>query len=216
MTRRKARLLLIVAAAFIAVPLAAQKPQLGIVLPDRDALSTQPPQVRSSSMITDGSTHDLLRNGFPARLHYTMERWSTGGWFDDVAAKAEWDVLVKYDALANVFQVFRVVSGRTTSLGSFANIGDADAALGAPFPAPIRPPGKGRRGYYGVVLDIEALSLTELDEVERWLRGELKPAVRGKKNAGTAVGRGVRTVFVRLLGGERRRYEARSPTYRAP
>jgi hypothetical protein len=63
-------------------------------------------------------------------------------------------------------------------------------------------------------VDIEALSLTELDEVERWLRGELKPAVRGQKNAGTAVGRGVKTVVVRLLGGERRRYEARSPTFR--
>jgi hypothetical protein len=143
-----------------------------------------------------------------------MERWSTGGWFDDVAARAEWDVLVRYDALAKVFQVYRVVAGKTSTLGSFASIADADAAVGAPFAPPIRLPRKGGRGYYGVVLDIEALSLTELDEVERWLRGELKPAVRGKKNAGTAVGRGVRTVVVRLLGGERRRYEARSATFR--
>jgi hypothetical protein len=38
--------------------------------------------------------------------------------------------------------------------------------------------------------------------------------VRGKKNPGTAVGRGVRTVMVRLLGGEKRHYEARTGTFR--
>ena len=197
-----------------AATLEAQKPQVGIVLPVAGALATEAPLVRSSGLITDGATHDLLRNGFPARLHYTMERWSTGGWFDDVAATAEWDVVVRYDALGKVFQVYRIVGRRTYPLGSFGTIAEADAVVGAGFPAPIRLPRQGRRGYYSLVLDIEALSLTELDEVERWLRGELKPAVRGKKNPGTAVGRGVRTIMVRLLGGEKRRYEARSPTFR--
>ncbi len=198
-----------------ATPLQGQKPQVSIVLPDAGALATEPPSIRSSSLVIDGATHDLLRNGFPARLHYRVERWTTGGWFDDIAAEAEWDVVVRYDALKKIFQVFRVAGGRTVSLGSYPTIAEADAAVGAAFPVPIRLPRRGPRGYYSLVLDIEALSLTELDEVERWLRGELKPAVRGKKNAGTAVGRGVKTVVVRLLGGERRRYEARSSTFRA-
>jgi hypothetical protein len=38
--------------------------------------------------------------------------------------------------------------------------------------------------------------------------------VRGKKNPGRAMGRGVRTVMVRILGGEKRRYETRSGTFR--
>jgi hypothetical protein len=50
--------------------------------------------------------------------------------------------------------------------------------------------------------------------VERWLRGELKPAVRGQRNPGTAVGRGMRTLLARVLGGEMRRLEARSATFR--
>ena len=201
------------AALITGQPLGAQKPQVTIALPDRAAIPVEAPAVRSSGLITDGATLDLLRNGFPARLHYSVELWSTGGWFDDIAAHAEWDVLVRYDALGKVFQVYRVVRGRTYSLGTFETIAEADAAVGAPFAAPIKLPRRGQRGYYSLVLDIEALSLTELDEVERWLRGELKPAVRGKKNAGTAVGRGVKTVVVRLLGGERRRYQARTPTF---
>jgi hypothetical protein len=52
--------------------------------------------------------------------------------------------------------------------------------------------------------------VSDLDEVERWLRGELRPAVRGQRNPGTAVTRGVRTVVAKLLGAEKRHYEERS------
>jgi hypothetical protein len=193
---------------------AAQKAQVMLIMPEPAMLATEPPSVRSSSLITDGAMLDLVRNGFPAHLHYKLERWSTGGFFDDVTALAEWDAVVRYDALAKVFQVYRAVGKKTTFLGSFSDIVAAEAVIDLPFPAPIQPPKKGKKSYYNLVLDIETLSLTELDEVERWLRGELKPAVRGKKNPGTAVGRGVRTVMVRLLGGEKRRYEARSGTFR--
>jgi hypothetical protein len=192
----------------------AQKPQVSVVMPDAQVRATEPPLVRSQALVTDGAMLDLLHNGFPARLHYRIERWSTGGWFDDIAAESEWDVVVRYDALKKVFQVYRVVARQTTLLGTFETIQDAEASLDAPFPAPIKPPRKGKQSYYSLTLDIETLSLTELDEVEQWLRGELKPAVRGKKNPGTAVGRGVRTVMVKLLGGEKRHYETRTGTFR--
>ena len=209
-----ARLIAIAAVVVSASVAAAQKPQLSIALPEQSSLSIEPPSVRSRFLVTDGSMLNLLRNGFPARLHYRMERWSTGGWFDDIAAESEWDVVVRYDALSERFQVYRVVRRTTVLLGSFPTIVEAEAALDAPFPAPISLPRKGRKSYYTLTLDIETLSLTELDEVEQWLRGELKPAVRGKKNPGTAVGRGVRTVMVRLIGGEKRRYETKSGTFR--
>ena len=214
MTVRLSRFITIGAFAVSASVASAQKPQISIVLPDQSSLATEPPMIRSQSLVTDGTMLDLLRNGFPARLHYRMERWSTGGWFDDIAAESEWDVVVRYDALSKLFQVYRVVRRQTVLLGSFPTIQEAEAAVDVPFPAPIALPRKGRRSYYTLTLNIETLSLTELDEVERWLRGELKPAVRGKKNPGTAVGRGVRTVMVRLLGGEKRRYETRSGTFR--
>ena len=156
----------------------------------------------------------LLINGFPARLHYRIERWATGGWFDDIKAAAEWDVVVKYDALGKRYHVFRAVGNRAIELGSYETVTEADEIVSAPFRAPISLPRRRQRTYYNLVLDIEILSLTEIDEVERWLRGELKPAVRGKKNPGTAVSRGVRTLVVRLLGGEKRRYEARSGAFR--
>jgi hypothetical protein len=157
---------------------------------------------------------DLLANGFPARLHYRLERWVSGRWFDDIKAASEWDVILKYDVLGKKYDVVRVVNKKVEVLGSYAAAEDAEnAAEGAYRPA-IPLPRKGQRGYYNLLLDVETLSLTDLDEVERWLRGELKPAVSGKKNPGTAIGRGVRTLVVRLLGGEKRHYEARTGTFR--
>lgn len=203
-----------VAILLIAAQARAQKPQVQIVLPDRAAFATEAPSVRSASLLSDEPMRNLLVNGFPARLHYRMERWATGGFFDDIKATAEWDVVVKYDALGKLYHVFRAVGIRAVELGRYPTLNDAQEIVNAPFRAPISLPKRGQRTYYNVVLDVETLSLTELDEVEQWLRGEVKPAVRGKKNPGTAVSRGVRTLMVRLLGGEKRRYEARSGAFR--
>jgi hypothetical protein len=46
-----------------------------------------------------------------------------------------------------------------------------------------------------------------MDQLERWLRG-----VRGS-TAASAVGSGVRTLMLRMLGGENRHYDRRSPTF---
>ncbi len=202
------------AVVLIAFQAGAQKPQVQITLPDQSELAIESPSVRSQSLLSDGAMRNLLVNGFPARLHYRMERWATGGWFDDIKATGEWDVVVKYDALGKRYHVFRAVANRAVELGSYESLSDAEQMVDAPFRAPISTAKRGQRSYYNLVLDIETLSLTELDELEQWLRGELKPAVRGKKNPGTAVSRGVRTLMVRLLGGEKRRYEARSGTFR--
>ena len=198
----------------IAAPLDAQKVRLEVGLPAQPALAEEPPFVSSAGLLADASMRDLLANGFPARLHYKLERWASGRWFDDLKAAFEWDVILKYDVLGKKYQVVRVVNKKAESLGEYPAGADAEGAAEAPYKVAIALPKKGERGYYNLLLDVETLSLTDLDEVQRWLRGELKPAVSGKKNPGTALGRGVRTLVVRLLGGEKRHYEARTGTFR--
>jgi hypothetical protein len=58
------------------------------------------------------------------------------------------------------------------------------------------------------------LSVGDLEEVERWLKGEAGPATQGKEDAGTALGRGAKTLFTRLLGGQVRRYSSRTTGFR--
>jgi hypothetical protein len=198
----------------IATPLDAQKVRLEVGRPAQPALAEEPPSVSSAGLLADASMRDLLSNGFPARLHYRLERWASGRWFDDLKAAFEWDVILKYDVLGKKYQVVRVVNKKAEALGEYPAAADAEGAAEAPYKVAIALPKKGERGYYNLLLDVETLSLSDLDEVQRWLRGELKPAVSGKKNPGTALGRGVRTLVVRLLGGEKRHYEARTGTFR--
>jgi hypothetical protein len=209
-----AHLRAVVLSLAIAAPAAAQRVRLEVLPPAQNAWGDEPPAVASAGLLSDASMRDLLANGFPARLHYRLERWASGRWFDDLKAAFEWDVILKYDVLGKKYQVVRVVNRKPESLGEYAAVDSAQGAAEAPYKTAISLPKKGQRGYYNLLLDVETLSLSDLDEVQRWLRGELKPAVSGKRNPGTALGRGIRTLVVRLLGGEKRHYEARTGTFR--
>jgi hypothetical protein len=173
------------------------------------------PVIRTANVIADRELQKLLQNGFPANLHYRADLWSRGGWFDDVEASIEWDVFVRYEPLTKTYRVARVIGNRgAENLGRFERYEDAQAAIARPYTAPLPARRTRARQYYIVVLEVEVLSMSDLDEVERWLSGELRPAVRGKRNPGTALGRGVSTLATRLLGGEKRRYEQRTETFR--
>ncbi|HEV7836719.1 MAG TPA: hypothetical protein VGO75_01525, partial [Gemmatimonadaceae bacterium] len=94
-----------VAAFVVAAPLNAQKrPHLEVLPPAQNAWADDAPMVSSSGLLSDASMRDLLANGFPARLHYRLERWVAGRWFDDLKAAFEWDVVLKYDVLGKKYQ----------------------------------------------------------------------------------------------------------------
>ena len=196
--------------ASLASPLQAQRgARLEVSVP----VVAQPPQIRAIAVLGDKEMRDLLVNGFPARLHYRVELWSVGGWFNDLEGSKEWDVVVQFDAFTKTYRARRVLNGQSSSLGTFADLAGVSAALASSYRAPVPVPSRRGRYYYSVGLDVETLSMSDLDEVERWLRGELRPAVRGQRNPGTALTRGLRTLFVRLLGGEKRRYDVQSRTF---
>ncbi len=93
----------------------------------------------------------------------------------------------------------------------YSSMQSAESALQGAL-APTLFPRTGGRHYYLVRLNVETLSLDELDELRRWLRGESATVESGREPRG--VERGVRRIFVRLLGLPSRRYEARTPIFR--
>lgn len=180
------------------------------------ALSPAPsgPVIRTANVLADAELKKLLQNGFPAHLSYRADLWSRSGWFDDVESTIEWDVVVRYEPLTKTYRVARFVGDRAENLGRFERYEDAQAVVARPYQPPLPARRSRARQYYIVVLEVEVISMSDLDELERWLRGELRPAVRGKRNPGTALGRGISTLATRLLGGEKRRYEQRTETFR--
>jgi hypothetical protein len=167
-------------------------------------------------MLSGASMRDLLASGFPARFHFAVELWSLGRWFNDLERRLEYDAFVRYNALDKVYEVFQVVNGARLDLGRHATVELAEAAVARPTRVPITAAQTSRRQYYQATLTVEVLSLSDLDEVDRWLKGELGPAISGQRNPASALARGVRTLTARLLGGEKREYEDRTPAFVVP
>lgn len=166
-------------------------------------------------MLSGGRTHELLLNGFPAALRFRLELWREGTLFDNLESSQSWDVLVRYDAYAKVYQIVRRGSRETEVPAGFQTREAAEVALEQAVPVNLAPLQRGQRYYFNVVLDIETLSVTDLDELQRWLSGDLEPAVRGRRAPIPVLRRGIGTLLSRLLGGERRHYEARSVAFTA-
>lgn len=194
---------------------AQNRPTLSIAPPAAEQLTRSGPVVTASHMLAGTKLQELLASGFPARLHFSVELWSVGGWLNDLERVTEWDVVVRWIEVEHIYEVTQMNGDKPFSLGKFAQLSDAEAAVARPVRAPISAFASTRRFYYQATLSVETLSLSDLDEVERWLRGELQPAVRGQRNPGTAVGRGLKTLATRLLGGEKREYGARTPVFEA-
>jgi hypothetical protein len=218
MTRRAYLLLALLALPF---GIAAQAPKsatpsepaLEIILPADSARAREAPVVRSVRMLSDRTTRELLFSGFPARLHFRLELWKANRFFDDLVRTIEWDVVVSYDPLARHYTVTRI-AGRWQSLGTFADLKDAEDAVARPFVPGIQPPTGHSKYYYYASLDLEMLSVHDIDEVKRWLGGDADSAMKGRENPGTALGHGANTLVTRLLGGQTRTYHARSAVFR--
>jgi hypothetical protein len=207
------KLALALSALLLAAPVQRQ-PRLEIILPAPDVLLSRGPSVRALDVVSDGETRSLLESGFPTRMHFRLELWSAGRVFDALRDRREWEVFIYYDALGKRYRVVNVgAEDEVTSAGQFGSFDEMIREIERPMNVPLRARRQRDRQYYIAVVEVESMSLTDLDELARWMRGEMQPAVRGDGNPGTALGRGLRRIFVRLLGAERRNLQARSRTF---
>jgi hypothetical protein len=164
------------------------------------------PTVAVRGVLRDAALRDALDSGLPLRFHFRMELWAKGT-FDRLVDSREVEAAVVRSALDPGYTL-------ETARGSqaAATIADAERALERVFAFDLRPEG-GDRFYYLATVDVETLSLTDLDELRRWLRGEARPAVQGRAPVGRAVEHGLRRFFVRLLGLPTRHYVVKSPFF---
>jgi hypothetical protein len=75
-------------------------------------------------------------------------------------------------------------------------------------------PTRAGRYYYTAALRIETLSVSDLAELERWLQGELGPAVSGDRSIPGAVVEGAKRLMIRVLGLPTKHLDSRSVRFR--
>ena len=192
------------AALAASTPLHAQRSTLALGV----ASPTQQwrPVVRVNGALRDRGLRDALASGLPVRLHLRVELWRKDV-FDQLEGAQEMSLAVVRSALN---EGYVLEDGRVQR--TLSSLNATDAALQVAFAPTLRPRKRGRF-YYLATLDVETLSVSDLDELRRWLRGEAQPAVAGEKPVGRAVERGVRRIFVRMLGMPSRQWRARSAAF---
>ena len=179
---------------------------------DSTPAGSRAPVVRSENLLNDGRWLTALRSGLPVRLHYNVEVWrSRGGWFDAFERQAEWDVVLRHEPLLDQYTVLTLVGGRVQER-RYATVDALSAALAFAYQVSVRPAQRGRY-YYAASLEISTLSDSDLDELQRFLEGDLGEVTQGKEGVGDAVGRGATRFLLRLAGLPSLRLEVRSLSF---
>lgn len=173
-----------------------------------DSASGFRPVLRLRGVLADADLEEATRSGLPVRLSFRVELWRDG-FIDDLAATESWSSVILLEPLDRQY-IVRPRSGRALRFASYAG---ARQALEAALPLDMGPT-RGGRYYYTATLRIETLSVSDLAELERWLQGELGPAVSGDRSIPGAVVEGAKRLMIRVLGLPTKHLDARSVRFR--
>lgn len=186
-------------------PAQEEAPPLELGLQDRGRV-----EVRLGDVLGDPALREALHSGLPLRLEVVTELWKDG-FFDTQMDRDLWRATVVYDPLERRYLLeLPEDSNPRRSASSLARLSEELPHRRIPS---LRPEEEGRY-YYLARIEIETLSLSDLEELRRWLRGDLAEVLREEGGVEGAVERGLRRGVVRLLGMPARRFETRTTTFR--
>ena len=122
------------------------------------------------------------------RLHYRVEVWrSRGGWFDAFERQAEWDVVLRHEPLLDQYTVLTLVGDRVQER-RYATIDALSAALAFAYQVSVRPAAARGATTTPRRSEISTLSDSDLDELQRFLEGDLGDVAQGKERRGRRAG----------------------------
>ena len=176
--------------------------ELGVGAPERG----WPAIIQVGPLLDDPALRGALDSALPLRFLLRVELWRNGV-LDRLVQTDEASVALVQDPLGGGYSVEAPGIDRRVP-----SISDAQAALDALLTTALRPD-LGGRYYYLAPLEVETLSLSDLDELRRWLRGEVASAIGGQAPPTRAVERGLGRLMIRVMGLPTRRFEARSGTF---
>jgi hypothetical protein len=164
--------------------------------PAANGSGAREPIVITRNLLEDTPWLSTLREGLPVRLQYRLEVWrSREGWFDVLDRQIEWTVVVRHEPLLDQFSVIRLLPPKQMRENTYATPGALASALSVPYKLQLAPKEPGRY-YYAASLAVSTLSDSDMDQLERVLRGELDPGNGG----GASLAQRVRRLVLRLAG----------------
>jgi hypothetical protein len=211
--------LLLLAAALATGRLVAQEagstarpvpPRLTIEVRRDSGGALKNPLVRAQSLLSDGIFLGAVRNGFAVRFAFRLSLWRSATLFDRLVREVPWEAVIVQNPVENRYELLPP----NGPIRTFADPAQLDSALAVTYPVDLRPPGPGGRYYYVASLEVESLTASELEDVQRWVRGDFERAITGRGDVGNALSRGARMLLIKLSGLPHRSFEARTDPFR--
>jgi hypothetical protein len=193
-------------ATILSAPVVAQENGISV---RADTAAAWRPVLRVGSILDNQTLREATASGIPVRIHVRIELWRDG-FFDDLSGSRSWSTVLLYEPMGRRYLV-RLVGSDAPPI-RFDTYDQARRAVEGERMIDLRP-GRTGKYYYTATLVIETLSLSDLQELERWLQGELQPAVSGDRSIPGALGQGAKRLAIRLLRLPTRRLEARSSSF---
>jgi hypothetical protein len=191
-------------------PLLHAQPPAGAPLGVEVMATTGRPRVTLGPVLAAEGVRSSLESGLPVRIRIVTELWRVRT-FDALEGRHEWRATVRLDPLTARY-LLESPGGEIVEVRS---VEEARSALQARIAPPLRPDREGRF-YYLARIEVETISLSDLEELRRWLRGDLGTSVGRQQDVGSALGRGFRRLLVRALGLPVQRFETRTATFASP
>ncbi|MEX0907952.1 MAG: hypothetical protein WD054_06440 [Gemmatimonadota bacterium] len=170
------------------------------------------PVVHVGPVLYGDELEDGARSGLPIRVRVRVELWQDR-FFDQLVDSTSWSTIILFEPLGGRFQIRS--SGDPATILAYDTFRGVRAALETAY-RPRLSPARDGRFYYTASLQIETLSVSDLEELERWLQGELQPAVSGRGSVPGAIGQGAKRLMLRILDLPTRRFDARTGRFRVP
>jgi len=165
--------------------------------------------VEMGNLFSDAALVETVLSGIPLRIRVRIQLWKDG-FFDNQKDQYEWRASILFDPLTRRYRV--QTSERTGAEVEVNTLEEAQAALQLTLDLPIEPRESGRY-YYIAIVEMETLSLSDLEELQRWLQGDLASVVAGEGDVEGALAKGFRRVLVRMLGLPAKRFQVQSPSF---
>ena len=166
--------------------------------------------VEITDLLSDESLVEAVTSGLPLRIRLRIQLWKDG-FFDSQKGQYEWRATVLFDPLTRRFRI--QTSDRAEAEVEVNTLEEAKQALKRNLEIPLRPRESGDF-YYSALVEMQTLSLSDLEEVQRWLQGELVSAVAGEGDVDGALAKGARRVLVRMLGLPAKRFTGQAEKFR--
>lgn len=204
--------LVLLLAAAVHAPEPAYAQQEPLLSVRHDPANGNRPVLRVGPVLREQQLERAARSGVPVRVRVRVELWRDR-FVDQLVDTAGWSTVIVYEPIGEQFFVRSLPArGGARRFDSFTA---ARSAVENEQLLAMRPEEPGRY-YYTTSLQIETLSLSDLEELERWLQGELQPAVSGQRSVPAALGQGAKRLMLRFLDLPQRRIDARSERFRIP